>query len=191
MFESTRLVYRTLNEADFDLFYELNSDEEVMKYTYLDRLSSREDAMKAFQDILLDQRNPEKGTQYVVSLKGTNIPIGFVDYEVVLNHAQGGIFEIGYFMKKRYWGQGFGTEMGRAFIDYLFGNFPIHKVIASVNSKNSKSEGVIVKLGMTKEGVFKKVRYKDGRWDDELNYGLLKEEWMIRQIEGASANSSS
>ncbi len=31
MFESTRLVYRKLDETDFDMFYSLYSDEDVMK----------------------------------------------------------------------------------------------------------------------------------------------------------------
>lgn len=180
MFESTRLVYRTLNEADFDLFYELNSDEEVMKYAYLDRLSTREDAIEIFSNLLLNQNAHDKGTQYVASLKIANIPIGIVDYDVVLNHWNGGIFEIGYFIKPKYWGQGFGTEMGNALIDYLFTNFNIHKVIASCNTKNNKSERIMEKLGMNKEGMLKRVRYKNGHWDDEMIYALLKEEWLIR-----------
>ena len=181
MFKSMRLVYRLLDETDFDLFYELNSDEEVMKYAYLDKLSSREDAIESFRNILLNQNAHDKGTQYVASLEVTNVPIGIVDYDVVLNHFNGGIFEIGYFIKPLYWGQGFGTEMGKALIDYLFNNFNIHKVIASCNFNNRKSESIMVKLGMTKEGVFKRVRYKDGRWDDEIKYGLLKEEWLMNQ----------
>lgn len=182
MFESTRLVYRTLDETDFDLFYELNSDEEVMKYAYLDRLCSRENAIEAFKNVLFNQKAHDKGTQYVASLKVTNEPIGLVDYDVILNHSKGGIFEIGYFIKPRYWGQGFGTEMGKALINYLFNNFNIHKVIASCNSKNRKSEDIMKKLGMTKEGEFKKVRFKNDRWDDEIKYGLLKEEWMFKQM---------
>ncbi len=183
MFESPRLIYRALNETDFDLFYELYSDEEVMKYAYLDKLTSQEDAKDAFKNILLDQSAHDIGIQYVACIKEENVPIGIVDYEVALKHPQGGIFEIGYFIKPGYWGQGFGTEMGKALINYLFTNYSIHKVTASCNSSNSQSESIMIKLGMTKEGVSRRVRYKDGRWDDELKYSLLKEEWLLHQKE--------
>lgn len=183
MFESKRLVYKALEDADFDLFYELNSNEEVMKYAYLDRICSREEAFEAYKNILVSQQDFEKGTRYVARIKTSNMPIGIVDYDVVLHHANGGIFEIGYFLLPRFWGQGFAAEMGTAIIDYLFHNFPIHKVTASANAKNKKSESVMVKLGMTKEGELKKARYKDGQWDDEVKYGLLKEEWLSKNAD--------
>lgn len=181
MFESTRLIYRKLDETDFDLFHVLYSDEDVMKYAYLDRLKSQEDAIEVFRSVLLNQDDQNKGTQYVAIFKETNVAIGIVDYDVVINHEKGGIFEIGYFIRPGHWGQGFGTEMGKALIDYLFNNFNIHKVIASCNSNNTNSENIMLKLGMKKEGVFKKVRHKNGQWDDEIKYGLLKEEWLCKQ----------
>lgn len=183
MFESNRLIYRKLNHNDFKLFYELYSDVNVMKYAYLDRIESQEEANQVFSKILLSQDNQNEGTQYVVIIKNTNIAIGIVDYEVILNHENGGIYEVGYFIKPEYWGQGFGTEMASSLIDYLFVNSNIHKVVASCNFNNKVSENIMIKLGMKKEGVFKKVRFKNNRWEDEIKYGLLKEEWMEQQKE--------
>lgn len=190
MFESKRLVYRTMDETDFDLFYELYSDEKVMKYAYLDRVSSLDVANKFFKNILLDQTTQDKGTQYVAILKDANVSIGLVDYDVILNHEKGGIFEIGYFIKPKFWGQGFGTESGKALINYVFNRFNIHKVVASCNANNKKSESVMINLGMTKEGLLRQVRYKDNHWVDEIKYGLLKEEWISKQIEEAIALSA-
>jgi hypothetical protein len=34
------------------------------------------------------------------------------------------------------------------------------------------------KAGMVKEGEFRKARFKNGGWDDECHYGILKEEWQ-------------
>jgi len=177
MFESTRLFYRKLDETDYNLFFMLYSDKEVMKFAYLDRFESHADAIEAFKNILHDQEDKSKGTQFVVISKETKNAIGIVDYYVIMNHDFGGIFEIGYFMLPQYWGQGFGTEMGSAIIDYLFKNYNFHKVTASCNSNNRSSENIMIKLGMTKEGLFRKVRYKRGTWDDEIRYGLLKDEW--------------
>lgn len=32
-------------------------------------------------------------------------------------------------------------------------------------------------VGMLKEGEFRKARFKNGRWDNELRYSILLEEW--------------
>lgn len=177
MFESNRLIYRKLEYNDFNLFYELYSDVRVMAHAYLDRIETREEANQIFNNILTSQNHLGTGVQYVASIKNTDIEIGLVDYEVILNHQNGGIYEIGYFLKPEYWAQGFGTEMARSLINYLFTNSNIHKVIASCNSNNQVSENIMIKLGMNKEGFFKKVRFKNNRWEDEIRYGLLKEEW--------------
>jgi ribosomal-protein-alanine N-acetyltransferase len=177
MFESNRLIYRKLEYNDFNLFYELYSDINVMAYAYLDRIETQEEAIQIFNNILTSQNHQGKGVQYVAIIKDSGIEIGLVDYEVILNHGSGGIYEIGYFMKPKYWAQGFGTEMAGSLINYLFTNSNIHKVIARCNSNNQASENIMIKLGMKKEGLLKKERFKNNRWEDEIRYGLLKEEW--------------
>jgi ribosomal-protein-alanine N-acetyltransferase len=115
-----------------------------------------------------------------VATLGNNVDIGIVDYDVIMKNNSGGIFELGYFIKPEYWGHGFGTEMSEAFIDFLFQNYNIHKIVASCNSNNQSSEHVMKKLGMTYEGRLRKVRFKNGMWVDETKYGLLREEWVKR-----------
>jgi ribosomal-protein-alanine N-acetyltransferase len=148
-----------------------------MRYTYLDALTSLEEAKKAFERVLRIQEDDDQGTQYVASL-GNNEDIGIVDYDVIMKNHEGGIFELGYFIMPEYWGLGFGTEMSQAFIDFLFENYNVHKIVASCNSNNVSSEHIMIKLGMTYEGKLRKVRLKNGIWDDETKYGLLREEWM-------------
>lgn len=178
MLKSERLQYRILSNEDFQFFMELYSDKEVMRYAYLDRLNTREKAQEAFRETLELQKTGQ-GTQYVVTIKNTATDIAIVDYEVLFRNTDGGICEIGYFIKKEFWGCGYGVEMGKAIIDELFESFNLHKIVASCNSNNHASENIMKKLGMQKEGVLRKIRYKDGRWDDEIKYGLMREEWEI------------
>ncbi len=180
MLHSERLQYRRLSEEDFRIFYDLYTDQEVMRYAYLDRFKDGEKAREAFLETLGLQRD-EEGEQFVVSLKATGTDIAIVDYEVLKKNEQGGICEIGYFIIPKYWGFGYGVEMGRAIISELFENHSIHKIVASCNGNNRSSENIMKKLGMQKEGIFRKVRYKDGRWEDEIKYGLLREEWEERK----------
>jgi ribosomal-protein-alanine N-acetyltransferase len=149
-----------------------------MKYAYHDYTKSREEALQNFENTLENQNIRHICNEYVTILKSTNLPIGIVDYDVQLQHENGGIIEIGYFIKPEYWGQGFGLEMAKSLIDYVYVNTNVHKVIASCNSSNMKSENIMKKLGMLKEGVFRKSRYKNNRWEDETKYGLLREDWL-------------
>lgn len=181
--ESSRLIYRKLQGSDFEVFNSLYSNPAVMKYAYSDCLNSSEEALEAFKSTLEHQDSRHSCCEYVALLRNSNQAVGIVDYDVLLEHDHGGILEIGYFIKPEYWGQGFGVEMAGALIDEVFGNTKVHKIVASCNSNNGKSEHIMQKLGMTKEGIFRKVRYKNNRWEDEIKYGLLKEEWVLRQKE--------
>ena len=176
MFCSERLTYRMLTEKDFDLFYELYSNKDVMRYAYRDNLKSLEEAKNAFKEILAMQLD-NNGTQYIASMQNNRIDIGIVDYEVIVRNNNSGVFEIGYFIKPNYWGYGYGTEMGKAIIEFLFTNFNIHKIVAGCNANNRSSEDIMKKIGMEYEGILKKTRYKNGQWDDEIEYGLLRDEW--------------
>ena len=173
---SERLTYRKLSEADYQIFHDLYTNEQVMRYAYLNRLQSEEKARKAFLDTLQHQRQELVG-EYVAILSETGEKIAIVDYEVLIRNDHGGICEIGYFIKPEYWGMGYGAEMGKALLDYLFREQITHKVVASCNGNNRASENIMKKLGMQREGVFRMTRYKDGRWDDEIKYAILKSDW--------------
>ncbi len=176
MLQSERLQYRRLSEKDLLIFQALYTNPEVMRYAYMDRLEPGEKTEEAFREVLKLQQE-DVGDQFVAALKDTGEDIAIVDYEVLKKHEQGGICEMGYFILPGYWGCGYGSEMGQAIIDEIFHNRRFHKIVASCNGNNRASENIMKKLGMQKEGILRKVRYKDGRWDDEIKYGLLREEW--------------
>lgn len=174
---SQRLKYRELNADDFHLFSCLYSDENVMRYAYKDSFKTTEDAKEEFEKILNHQKDSTKGTHYVATLIEDETPVGIVDYDVVLKHEAGGIYEIGYFLKPQYWKHGYGFEMSQALIEFLFSNFNIHKIVATCNYRNEGSEKIMKKLGMQMEGQSRKSRFKNLTWDDELIYSILREEW--------------
>lgn len=177
MFKSKRLKYRELSPTDFDLFCELYTNDNVMRYAFLDTINTTNETKIEFRKTLSYNGDASKGTQYVAELAENDVPIGIVDYDVIVKLEKGGIFEIGYFIKPEYWSQGFGFEMSSSIIDFLFINFNIHKIMATCNYKNNASVRIMQKLGMTNEGVNRRARFKNNIWDDELIYSILREEW--------------
>lgn len=178
MLTSIRLTYKLLTDDDFNLYFDLFSDDAVMQYAYLPKLENREDAVNRFRDVLDDQTDQRKGNMYVALTEETGEPVGVVDYELYQLNEDGGVAEIGYFLLQEYWGKGYGVEMAQAMVDDLFNETAIHRICASCQAENKASEQIMRKLSMTCEGVHRNTRYKDGQWYDEVKYAILRDEWL-------------
>lgn len=178
-FQSERFVYREFTEEDFDRFYSIFSNEQVMKYAYMDCCSCKEEVLPYFKQILENNItvNDRKAYEFAVHLKSDGSFIGIADIMVYKSNQFGGCGEIGYFLLPDYWGRGYASEMASALIGISFKYLNFHRIAATCNCNNHKSEGIMKKVGMTLEGEARKVRFKDGQWVNELQYSILKEEW--------------
>ncbi len=176
---SQRLSLRFFTHEDFPLFYSIFSNENVMRYAWIDKIDSEEEARNFFEQYINtgEDVNQDGSYAFAVFSEEGNEFIGFADILIHSRNDSGGCGEIGYFLLPGYWGKGFATELANALIEFCFTRLGLHKVSARCNSNNLKSEGIMKKLGMTLEGELRKVRHKNGSWDDEKNYGILFEEW--------------
>jgi len=176
---SERLIFRAFGEEDFDLFYSVFSDGDVMRYTLMDACTSAEALRPYFQTVLQNNETTEnrRTYEYAVYTASTGDFIGLADIEIHYNE-KGGSGEIGYLLLPAHWGRGFATEIARTLLRICFSHLGLHRVCARCNGNNAQSEKIMQKTGMKKAGVFRKVRYKDGRWDDEIRYDILAEEWI-------------
>lgn len=174
-----RTVCKELSREDFDLFFRIFSDREIMRYAWIDEFCCPDEAIPLFEDFL----NGEGKTGYffcAYSLENSRF-IGFVDIQLHSINETGGVGEIGYFLLQDFWGKGYATELSEAMLSFGFSTLGLHKICARCNSNNLKSENIMIKLGMTKEGELRRVRYKKGVWDDEKHYGILKTEWSAKR----------
>ncbi len=90
------------------------------------------------------------------------------------NNMQG---EIGCTLHKDFQGNGYATEALRAMVNFLFVGLNKHRVVASVDPRNTASIGLIERLGFRKEAHHKESYYLRGEWVDDIIYALLKHEW--------------
>jgi len=178
--DSERLTYKQLSGDDYEFFKRLFSDEQVMRYAYEDCFESEQEAVDGFQQWFQSIEDETVGDKFIVFTKDNEGPIGMVYYFIETLHQNGGVYEVGYHILPEYWGKGYTNEMCSTLISYLLNNYNIHKISASCHIDDKRSEVIMDKLGMTKEGVIRKGRYKDRHWVDEVKYGLLKEEWTCK-----------
>jgi RimJ/RimL family protein N-acetyltransferase len=97
-------------------------------------------------------------------------------------HAAYGRAELGYWIGKPYWGQGYCTEAAEAMLDYGFAGLGLNRIYAQHMSRNPASGRVMAKIGMTHEG---RLRQHVKRWDafeDLETYGILRSEY-VRQCD--------
>lgn len=179
-FQSERLLYRDFTIEDFPQFYALFSNPLVMRYAYLDAAQNERDIEPYFQSVLHNTAFPQERTAYEFAVfhKQNGSFAGFTDIMIHKQNSTGGCGELGYFLMPDYWGKGYATEIARTMVDFCFEHTHLHKLSATCNTNNLNSERVMRKAGMQSEGILRKVRFKEGRWVDEKQYGILREEWQ-------------
>lgn len=102
-------------------------------------------------------------------------PIGEVMFRPLYRNE--GRAEIGIWLVPEVWGQGFGTEVTAAMLEYGFEQLRLHRIYAQPLARNDRSRGLLDSLGFTEEGVLRESRYIDGGFHDEVMYSLLEREW--------------
>lgn len=75
------------------------------------------------------------------------------------------------------WSKGYGKEATELALDYSFNTRNLHRIELWVFEFNERAMHLYEKLGFKKEGVRREAVYKNGRYWDVINMGILKGEW--------------
>ncbi len=80
--------------------------------------------------------------------------------------------EIGFILHPDYWGRGLAREALEAVIASAFANYPIPKIIADVDPRNTGSLAVLSRLGFTETGRAEKTFLLGDTWCDSVYLAL-------------------
>jgi [ribosomal protein S5]-alanine N-acetyltransferase len=168
--ETQRLWIRQFERDDWQDVADYASDAEVT--TYLPEGRRTVEQTKAF----VTENLGEPATAFAVVLKAERRLIGHMPFHPWFAPRT---FEIGWVLNKRYHERGFATEAAAALLDYGFEALTLHRVIATCQPENVASYRVMEKIGMRREGHFRKcIDRGDATWWDEYFYAILEEEWV-------------
>jgi len=103
---------------------------------------------------------------------GDNACIGLVSWRT----GRFGSYEIGIALLPEHRGKGHGTEAQRQLVEYLFSNFPVHRVEAATEAENRAEQRALERVGFVREGIRRSGRFRNGQWRDGVSYGLLRED---------------
>ncbi len=163
IFETERLVVRRYAAADFDDFYRLNSDEDVMRY--IRPLQSKKKSKEFFEKVIADYTALPGLGRWGMYRRADN---SFVGSFAIIPVEHSDEIQLGYALLKENWGLGYASESVKAGIVYAFTTLGLTQIAGITYPENIPSQNVLLKNGF----VFGEKFMED---DKELNlYRLYK-----------------
>lgn len=158
--ETPRLILRQWKEADYDPFVQLNMDKDVMEF--FPSVSTKEESVAQIVRAT-DHINEYGFGFFAVERKDNNHFIGFTG----LNHPRFESYftpcvEIGWRLSKDNWNSGFATEAAKACLQFGFDTLKLSEIYSFTAVNNIRSENVMKKIRMIKEGYFEHPSVEDG-----------------------------
>jgi ribosomal-protein-alanine N-acetyltransferase len=108
-----------------------------------------------------------------LTLRRTGEVVGSIEMRLVPGHRRG---ELGYWVGRHHWGEGYATEAADALVRWGFATLGLHRVNAGHLTRNPASGRVLTKIGMRHEGRLRKHFMKWGVLEDLDLYGMLRDE---------------
>ena len=146
---SDRLRYRLMGENDGDLLFELDQDPEVMRYLSNGKPISREEIDEYFVPRVVRFTDPATGCGlWEIADKQSGDYLGWIlvrHYGFDTHYHTPDNIELGWRLKREYWGRGITTEATLAIIDVFMA---IAVFSAQAEYDNLGSIAVMKKLGM-------------------------------------------
>ncbi|WP_304169259.1 GNAT family N-acetyltransferase [Phenylobacterium aquaticum] len=174
--ETERLILRDPREEDFDDIHAYAQLDDVVRYM---AWGPNTPAMtREVLDRWLSAAGgwPRTEVNLVVEDKAQARVIGSI--RLAIQDEVHRTADFGYCFHPDAWGRGIGTEAARAILGAAFGPLNLHRVWATCDVENRGSWGIMEKLGMRREGTFRKHLKPRGAWRDTHLYALLAEEWI-------------
>jgi len=122
----------------------MNSDSEVMKYfpktLSFDETLEMYDRCKGNKNDFGLYPAEEKVSGKFIGFVGLNIPSYMPDS-----------VEIGWRLKKEFWGKGYATEAAKKWLEIGFGEYDLREIISFTAKQNQKSQEVMKRIGMKRD----------------------------------------
>jgi RimJ/RimL family protein N-acetyltransferase len=173
--QSERLVLREIEHGDAEAMQAHASDPEVVKYMVWGPNSLEQ--TRAFCSGQLDIQRVRDRRDFELAMidKKNGDLIGGVGLRVQNTVQREG--DIGYVLRREYWGQGLVAEAAQQVLDFGFGVLGLHRIYATADARNVQSMRVMQKLGMRQEGVLRRNLYLRDAYRDTVLFSILEEDF--------------
>jgi ribosomal-protein-alanine N-acetyltransferase len=154
LIESERLYARYLETDDLESYYQLNGDEEIMRY--IRPAKNREETELFLKEVMESYKKENIDWRLALLEKDTDI---FVGSFAIIPLDNTNDLQLGYSLLKEYWGRGYATEITKAGMQYAFNVLGVSFIYGVTEEDNIASQHVLLKCGF----VLEKTAVKDRR----------------------------
>lgn len=148
--QSERLAFRKYTDEDFQFLCSLLTDPEMIRYIGKGRTRNKNEALEFLYWIYRSYKeNPQSGLQLLVR-KEDGRRIGHAG--LVVQTIEGiDELEVGYWVAKEFWGQGYAKEAAETLRDYGMNQLGRKRLISLIQPENTASQKVAQHIGMAVE----------------------------------------
>ena len=144
--ETKRLLFREIEQSDFNNLKDIISDPETMKYY---PKPYNDDGVQRWIDWCQGCYKKRGFGLFAVILKETNEFIG--DCGITIQNINNEMLpEVGYHLNKNFWRNGYAKEAGKAVIKWAFENTNYNALYSYMNAENVASYSTAKSIGMEK-----------------------------------------
>ncbi len=178
LLETERLTLRDYQEEDWIQVHAYARDPEVVRF--MDWGPNGEADSRAFiaQAMAAQTQQPRRTYELAAIFKHTGALVGGVALRI--QDGDPHCAELGYTLHRLAWGQGLGTELARALIEFAFVGLPLRRVWAKCRPENIGSYRVMKKAGLRFEEYLQNDKTCRGQRVDSFLCGISRQEWMAR-----------
>ena len=169
-----RLVLRMFREEDLEEYAAMAADPEVVRHLGDGRPLSRADAWRQMAMIVGHWQLRGYG-MWAVEESGTGRLAGRIGF---FNPEGWPGFELGWTLRREFWGRGYATEGARRALEYGFTELGRDHVISLIRPANLASVRVAERLGERLEGTVELLG------SEALVYGIGRENWLTGRRDG-------
>tara|TARA_B110001454_G_scaffold219192_1_gene251209 strand:- start:92632 stop:93672 length:1041 start_codon:yes stop_codon:yes gene_type:complete len=141
--KTRRTQLRRLNQNDFSNLRQLESDPDVVRYTRIKTPRTEAQTRERLKDQLQRNDGQEPNGVWAVELNDTKEFIGWFMLLPKPNRSA----ELGYMMVKKFWGQGYATEVCRCLVEAAFHTLNLSSVQAVTEDGNPASAKILENIG--------------------------------------------
>jgi [ribosomal protein S5]-alanine N-acetyltransferase len=174
--ESNQLYLRALEERDLKNEYsQWLNDQEVVQFNSHGRFPTNE---RKLQDYLHFTQTTNNALILAIIAKDTEMHIGNISLQNINWIDRNAEFAI-LLGNKKYWGKNIGEEAGKLIVQHGFFVLNLHRIYCGTSSENIGMQKLALKLQMQQEGLRKEAMFKNGKYVDILEYGVLKSNYIL------------
>jgi len=122
--------------------------------------------------IAQQKTTPRVSYVFAIKLIGTNQFVGLI--ALILGKPKYKIAQVWYKIHPDYWRQGNATEALTKLLEFGFVHLGLHRIEAGSAIENTASIKVLEKVGMTREGIKRKILPIREKWVDNYFYSILE-----------------